>query len=253
MLQVASKDIEKLHKFLTDLSPRALPHAAKDALNTSAFALRREWANEGKRTMTVRNKWTFGGRHHRVVKAKAANNILAMEAIAGNTHKYMREQEHGVIRRGGFLGSVPIPGIKSRVGASSKRLQRPSYWRRKIGLVERLKRSQFTSKKQYMAANIAKAKRRGKKFVYLDLESWGRGIFDIRTKTKMKKVWNLNRRVTKTRSNPMMKRALHTLKPAFPQYHKSALEGQILFVLRKRGLRAGSAGSVIKRVLAAFD
>ena len=249
MLTMGAKDVERLHKFLKDLSPRALPHAARESMNAAAFATRHEWAAEGKRTMTIRNHWTFGGRHHRVVKARTSRVIESMQSVVGNKHKYMREQENGIVRRGGWFQGVPIPTTVSRKGNDRTKLQRPSYWRRKIFLGRRMTRSQFKSRGQYIAATKAMAKRRGHKFVYLDMGSWGRGIYDVRLKRKMKKVWNLNRKSTRTRPNPMLRRSLQTLRPEFMRYHKSALENQIRFVLKKRGLRVSSASSVIKRVI----
>lgn len=249
MLTIGAKDVERLHKFLKDLSPQALPHAARESMNAAAFATRHEWAAEGKRTMTVRNHYTFGGRHHRVVKARTARVIESMQSVVGNNHKYMREQENGVVRRGGWFKSVPIPTTVSRRSNDRTKTQRPTFWRRKILLGARKSRDQFQSRGQYIAATKAAAKRRGLKFVYLDLGSWGRGIFDIRLKRKMKKVWNLNRKSTRTRANPMLRRSLQTLRPEFERHHKSALENQIRFVLKKRGLRVSSASSVIKRVI----
>jgi hypothetical protein len=248
MLVVTQGDIAKLHKALTDLKDkRALSHAAKDGLNTSAFAVRREWKAQGHRTMIVRNKWTFGGKHHRVVKARATKNINAMEAVTGNKLKYMLEQERGVSRFALWRKGVPIPTKKSRKGGKYTNLMRGTFWRRNIKLGRRLKESDAAFHKvgqsgkdrrsRYIAASIAHAKRQGSRFVYLDLGSWGRGIFDVQTKTKMKKVWQMNRRSTFTKPNPMLARTLRTLRPAFPTYHRMALEQQVRFVKTKRGIR----------------
>lgn len=248
MLVVQSTDIPRLHRFLRGLKDgRALSHAAKDGLNTSAFATRREWEKQGRATMNVRNFWTFGGRNSRVIKARATRNIMQMQAVVGNKLKYMAEQERGVSRFAMRRHGVPIPMTKARISNKKTRLMRRMYWRNRMQLGKRYKRA--GSREQYIAMNIKKAKASGSNFVYLDMGSWGRGIYDVRTKTKMKKVWNMNRRFTRTKANPMLRRSLRTLRPAFPQYHKSALEGQIRFLLKKRGLRPSQSTAVISRLL----
>ena len=98
MLHVSAKDIEKLHSTLKGISKKSLPWAAREGLNESAFAARRQWEAEGRKSMIVRNKWTFGGRHHRVKKARFNKNIARMQAVTGSKLKYMAEQERGVIR-----------------------------------------------------------------------------------------------------------------------------------------------------------
>ena len=237
MLVVTTKDIEKLHKALKSMDKRALPYAARNALNTSAFATRTEWAKEGERTMTVRNKWTFGGRHHRVVKARLQTNIRFMEAAVGNTHRYMAQQERGFSRSAGGRKGVPIPTTESRISGQHRRLVRRAYWRSRIKIGKRVQMGgKVRSRSQYIAANIRAAKKAGHNLVYLELGPT-RGIFDVRWKTKMKLVWDLSRKHTRTGKNPMLRRTLKRLKPAFKIYHRSALEEQIRFVMRKRGLR----------------
>ena len=248
MLVVKAQDIEKLHKALTDLKDgRALAHAARQGLTTSAKATSREWELQGRRTMTVRNKWTFGKKFHKVVKARVARRIIDMEAVAGSKHKYMREQEFGVSRFALWRKGVPIPTVASRVGASKKRLQSTTFWRRKIKLGRRLKPSNpafamqsgssaKTRKQRYMAASMQLARRQGRRFVYLDLGSWGKGIFDVSLKRKVKKVWNLNRRSTYTKPNPMLQRSMREMKKFYPQFHRMALEEQVRFVKHKRGI-----------------
>lgn len=264
MLVVDTKDIEKLHKALSKMSPQGLPHAAKDGLNDSAFHTRRLWKEEGHRTMTVRNRWTFGGRHHRVVKARATRRIEQMVAITGNKLRYMAEQEHGVHRFALARKGVPKPTLKSRISMSKSRLVRTVFWRRKMNLGPSFdpKHPRFTPmtgsssrrgggksrKKRYIAASIRAAKAEGKHLVYLDLGTT-RGIYDVKTKTKTKKVWDLSKRHRYTKPNPMLQRTLHRLTPMFPQIHKKALENQIRFHLKKRGVRVSTATSIITRIL----
>lgn len=264
MLVVDTKDIEKLHKALSQMSPQGLPHAAREGLNASAFHARRLWAEEGARTMHVRNKWTFGGRHHRVVKARKTRRIEQMEAVAGNKLRYMDQQEHGVRRYAISGKGVPWPRKKGRTGQSIKRLVRTVFWRNRMKVGPRLNPNhpRFTPmtgsssrrgggrsrKARYIAASIRAAKAEGKHLVYLDLGD-KKGIYDVKTKTKTKLVWDLSKRSRFTKPNPMLWRALNTLRPALPQIHKTALEGQIRFHLKKQGIRAGTQTSIITRIL----
>ena len=135
---------------------------------------------------------------------------------------------------------VPIPTLRSRKGSSKKRLQQPQYWRRRITVGKRLSRDDpafrpvnkggvrgKSRNQRYVAASIQQAKKQGRKYIYLDLGSKGRGIFDINYSTIIKKVWNLNRKVTHTKANPMLARTLKGLDPYMSTYHRMALEDQL--------------------------
>lgn len=241
MLHVSAKDIEKLHSTLKGISKKSLPWAAREGLNESAFAARRQWEVEGRKSMIVRNKWTFGGRHHRVKKARFNKNIARMEAVTGSKLKYMAEQERGIVRHNLTGKGAPMPTVKSRVSRSKLRLQRTMYWRNRIKLMRgRPKRRKFSSQEAYVAASIARAKRRGIGFAYLDFGD-KRGIYDVRTKTKTKLVWDLSKKVRRTKRNPMLKRTIKKLGPHMPIYHRSALERQLRRELKYRGFRVRGA------------
>jgi hypothetical protein len=261
MLVVTAPDIAKLHGALTLLSEKALPHAAKDGINTAAFAVRREWKAEGERTMTVRNQYTFGGRRHRVVQATLKKRIKDMEAVAGNKNRYMLQQERGVSRFALWRHGVPIPTIRSRKGSNVKRLQQPRYWRRRMKLGKRFNRSDAafhpsnrggvrgkSRNQRYVAASVAQAKKQGRKYVYLDFGAGNRGIFDVEYSTIIKKVWNLNRKVTHTKANPMLARTLKKLEPAMSTYQRMALEKQIRLMLKWKGIRVRGANAFLAKI-----
>jgi len=252
---VTTNDLGKLHKALSELDSRgphagkALPIAAKESLNTSAFAARREWEKQGKRQMHVRNKWTFKGKFHKVVKARARKNINQMEAVTGNKHRYMAEQEHGVhkIRAKG----LQIPEEQSRVGGDIKRIVSRSYWRSKIGknIGPRFEyeHNRFAPRKggksrgaRYIAGTLRAARARGRRYVYLEFSSRNRGIYDLdRAKGSSLKgalVWDMSKRHTYTKPHPMLRTTLKVLEPNFKQFARMALEEQIRFVLKKRGI-----------------
>ena len=250
MLVVKQNDIKKLHEALKSLDSRgphagkALGVAAKEGLNTSAFAARREWEKQGRLQMHVRNKYTFKAAHHKVVKARARKNINQMEAVTGNKLRYMAEQEHGVrkVRAGG----LQIPEEQARIGGDIKRIVSRSYWRNKIGKnigprYDR-KHGKFGGNgRRYAAGVIRAARARGKRYVFLQYSSRHKGIYDINrmkggNSLKNALVWDMSRRTTYTKPHPMLRTTLKVLKPYFPQYHRMALEEQIRFVLKKRGI-----------------
>lgn len=236
MLVVTSDDVSKFHEALKRLSPEALPHAARGSMNAMAFHARNAWSEEGRRTMTVRNQWTFGGRHHRVVEARFEKHIASMEAEVGNKHRYMLEQEYGVARGAGFRKGIPIPTTKSRISRMKTRLVRRAYWRNAIKLGKRMKPGNFNTMEQYVAASVAAAKRRGMEFAYLDFGR-KRGIYDVSTKSKTKMVWNMSKTHAYTKPNPMLQRTLKTIQPDNMLYARQALEYQIGRQLKARGIR----------------
>ena len=263
MLVVKAPDIEKLHTALKGMYEQALPHAAKDGINTAAKAASREWKAEGERTMIVRNQFTFGKRNHRVKFATLKKRIKDMESEAGNKNKYMLQQERGVSRFAMWRKGVPIPTLRSRKGSSKKRTQQPKYWRRRMKLGKRLDRNDpaffprrsnsgykggKSRNQRYVAASIQQAKKQGRKYIYLDLGSKGRGIFDINYKTIIKKVWNLNRKVTHTKANPMLARTLKGLEPYMATYHRMALEDQLRRQLKMRGFSVSGASAFIAKL-----
>jgi hypothetical protein len=250
MLRVTTNDLEKLHKTLRELDSRgphagkALPIAAKESLNTSAFAARREWEKQGKRQMHVRNKWTFKGKFHQVVKARARKNINQMEAVTGNKHRYMAEQEAGV-RRVRAKG-LQIPEERSRIGGDIKRIVSRSYWRRKIGknIGTRYDASHGKfggNRRRYAAGTIRAARAQGKRYIYLEYSRRQKGIYDLNMLKKgmdLKNalIWDMSRWTTYTKPHPMLRTTLKVLEPHFKQFARMALEEQIRFVLKKRGI-----------------
>jgi len=258
VLVVTAHDLEKLHKALTDMDNRALPYAVKDSLNQSAFATRRQWEVEGRKTMHVRRSWAFrhripkargGGLAHAVEKARLRKSITQMEAKSGNTHRFMEEQERGFTRF--RMKGVQIPTIASRISHNIARVVRKPYYRDRMDFGPRYKYGhyKFTPGKggrprgaRYIAGSARAARERGARFVYLEFSDNNKGIYDLGTGkggrgSKIKKVWDMSHRTTTTKRNPMLRRTLKKLEPTFKTVHRSALEKQIRFVLKKRGFR----------------
>lgn len=256
MLVVESKDVEKYYRALKELDGgRSLPFAARDSLNDSAFIARRVWAREGRKTMTVRNQWTFKGRHHAVNKARAKRDIAGMKSVVGNRLQYMAMQETGFVKQ--RPEGLQIPTKKSRIAEDKRRIVSRSYWRSKIGKsigprydVNHPKFSQVGPKSRqarYIKGTVRAAKARGKRFVYLEFSDRNKGIYDIGTtpgSKKLKLVWDMKAKSTRTKANPMLKRTLRTLEYHFPIIHRANLEKQIKFVLRKRGFRVRGANTL---------
>ena len=257
MLVVTSNDLGQLHKALTDMDDRALPYAVRNSLNQSAFATRRQWEVEGHKTMHVRRSWAFrhripkkrgGGLGHAVEKARLRKSIHQMESKSGNTHKFMEEQERGFTRY--RTKGIQIPTTKSRISQNIARVVRKRYHREEIELGPRFnyRASAFNATgprgahHRYIAASARAARKRGERFVYLEFSKNYKGIYDLGTGkggrgSKIKKVWDMSHATTTTKRNPMLRRTLKKLEPTFKAAHRSALENQIRFVLKKRGFR----------------
>lgn len=256
MLVVTTEDLGKLHKALTSIDDIALPYAVQQSLNTSAFATRRHWEKEGRKTMNVRRSWAFrhripkargGGLAHAVEKARRRKKIAQMYSKAGNTHKFMEQQERGFTRT--RAKGVQIPMVKSRIGSSIKRVVRKPFHRDKMQFGRRfdIKSTRFRPSEngksrgaRYIAGTIRAARAQNKKFVFLKFSERDKGIYQITGKTRkggIKKVWDQSSPTTRTGSNPMLRRTLKALEPTFKTAHRSALEYQIKLVLKKRGFR----------------
>lgn len=99
-------NVAKAVKALERVSVEAVPHAARDALNTLAFEGRRVWRDEIDRAFVLRN--TFTQRSLRVEKA-TIGRVADMRASLGSTQDYMAQQEQGAIKSAKGKHGVPIP------------------------------------------------------------------------------------------------------------------------------------------------
>lgn len=260
MLVIDDSELEALYKALQDIDGgRALPFAAGRSLTKIAQNARAQWEVEGRKSLTVRNQYTFNKRNHRYIKARVMKNVNMMESRVGNKLRYVDMQETGFTK---FRAKgLQIPLTSARVGSSNERIVRRAYWRERIGasLGRRYKFSKFKNQKnsyrRYIAATVRAAKARGRRYVYLNFSSRNRALYDIGAKKgskKLEKVWQMNQRTTRTGRTPILKRTLEKLQGSSKAIHRESLDFQLRKVLQKRGIRVrGPSGLSAYRELRA--
>jgi hypothetical protein len=215
-----------LEKFLEGLSKKALPHAIKQALNTSAFETRKEWIEQVQKRMVLRNTWT--ARSLRVKKAIGVN-LATMHSKVGSTAPYMETQERGGMESKGGRVGVPIP-TTSAAGQAMKakprtRQVRKGNWLSAIQIANRV-----SGRRQRRNAVAIMQAAKGSGYAFLDLGR-RKGIFRIYgTKSgrlRVRMLWDMSRSAVKTKQNPTLELALQQMQPRLAGIHFRALAEQV--------------------------
>jgi hypothetical protein len=218
-LRVDMHGIDKAVDDLQRLRKQALPYAARDAMNTSAFVARRAWSTMIERTFTTRNAFT-AKTSLRVDKARGTN-LSSMHAILGSTADYMGLQE-----RGGTV-SGPIPGpAAARQAPGGKRTAPVKIPVRSV----KVDRHRGRTRAQRNAIAIAMAKRRGAKHVLIDRPGGGKGLFALgggKKQAKLKLLWAVKRGGAFLRPHPTLGPTLRTLTKTFEVIHSQAVAKQL--------------------------
>jgi hypothetical protein len=194
-LFVDTRDFRKLHDHLERVRSRALPYAARDALNGCAFELRKEWQEKIRGTFTNRNAFTV--RSIRVEKATTLD-MRAMQSRTGSVAPYMGDQEEGGEVKGkGKHKAIPSPlagggrpggGKRPRMVSSRFRLSSVNIPQHKVPKY---------GKRRQNAVLLAIAIRKGERFALLNrMKGKGRGIFEVKglkRKAKTRLIWNVSK------------------------------------------------------------
>lgn len=223
-----SPDLAHLERSLRTFAERGVPHAAKNALNATAFEARREWVKQIKGAFTLRRTWTT--RSVRVSKARGTNTRRMM-AVVGSIAPYMAEQESGATHRKSGQHGVAIPTSVSSGegrGATPRRrvVRRPNSLR-SITLSPRA--SSTMSLRRRMAVTIAMARKAGRKHVFLDMGR-RKGIFKLagrKRSPRVDMVWDLSRSTVRIPASRTLERTLEAIKPRLPALHRRALMQQL--------------------------
>ncbi len=208
---VDTQDFKKLHDHLERLKKRALPYAARDALNGCAFELRKAWQSEIRTTFTNRNKFTE--RSIRVEKA-SGNDLKTMQSRTGSVAAYMGDQEGGATVRGkGKHKPIPAPTAGGgRPGGTSRPRLVSSRYRLSSVSVNQPSLAKYGRRRQN-AIVLAIAIRRHERFALLNrAKGKGRGIFEVRglkRKAKTKLIWNVSQGSVKVKPEPTMQRSVN--------------------------------------------
>lgn len=214
-----SFDAEKALADLEKFASRAIPFAAREALNSSAFVARKAWQQRIQTTFTLRNSFT-AKRSLSVEKAKGLR-VDSMVAILGSTADYMGKQERG----GTTSGPVPGPGAAGQA-AGGKRTRPVRIPVRTVNA----QRGKGRTRAQRNAVAIAKAKRSGGKAIVLDRPSGGVGLFLVqggKRRIKLKLLWAVKRGASRLRAHPTLGPALRDIQSKLPALHHDAVLQQL--------------------------
>lgn len=226
---VDTRDFKKLHDHLERFKKKALPYAARDALNGCAFELRKEWQSQIRTTFTNRNNFTE--RSIRVEKA-SGTNLKTMQSRTGSVAAYMGDQEEGGTVKGrGKHKAIPAPTagggkpgggarprlVSSRFRLSSVSVQQPSLAR--------------YGRRRQNAVVLAIAIRKHERFALLNrAKGKGRGIFEVKglkRKAKTKLIWNVSKGSVHVKPEPTMQRATNASGYRFERVIYNALLTQL--------------------------
>lgn len=175
MLSVKWRGVEDMLHDLKVWNSRAIPYAARNALNTMAFEARGQWQGELKRSFTLRNQFTVSS--IRVDKATGLDT-RRMVAVVGTLADYLEKQEKGGTVRG-KTGKKAIPGPVAAGQAPGTHRTRVVRAGNRMSRLQ-IRRIRHTNKRQFNAIAIALAKRTGSKAAVLHRPRGGKGVFAIR-------------------------------------------------------------------------
>lgn len=221
--EMTTDELLKLQLDLDRVARTAVPHAAREGLNKSAFLGRFAFQGAIRERLINRNAHTV--RRVGVTKARGTN-LATMEAVLGHPEAYMRTQEVGGMDR----GAVPMPAASGEASKPRFRLVKRRFRMRAIALARRGRKG---SKRQRNAASIRMAQRAGRKFVFLHTDK-AKGIFSLsgKRKLKFKMIWNMTKGSRFIKPTPTLEPALRRIDRDLPRIHVNAIKNQ----LRRRRL-----------------
>jgi len=201
------RSLKNLEKDLRAFKFKALPFVTKQTLNDMAFDGRKEMRRQIGRKMVERNKWTRGS----VAVNKAKTLILRSQSSEfGSSEEYMVLQEYGGTERGkgGSALSIPTGYAAGQEGTRPRtRLPRKAHKMRNIKLTRLRQRG--ASKKQQNFLKVREAKKRGIRYIFMDLGR-RKGVFRLlgsKHKPKVKMVADISHKVIRIPATPTMRPA----------------------------------------------
>lgn len=221
----ADKMLDDLRKF----RERAMPYAARDAVNSAAFEARRIWGDEIRRTFTTRNTFAAGAAL-RVDKARSLRSG-DIRATLGSIMRGMPEQEFGatVTGRGPHKG---IPGPVAAGQAAGGARTRPVRRSNLLGRIHISIKAKGATKRQRNAMVMAQAKKQGQRYVVLERPNGGRGIFLVgggKRKITARLVWDVSRRSVRLSPKPTLGPTLRQVGSRMVEIQKAAVLKQLRF------------------------
>lgn len=223
------RGLDELQKQLETLSKRAVPYAARQTLNSIAFAGRAIWQREMASSLTLRNAFTT---RRALVSQVTGFRISEMEAVLGHTEDYMRRLEIGEGERAKRSG-VPIPTevaagqAKGSLKAGRRRAVRRSLIIRVLGKIKRPPGS--LPRKARNARAVRQAIKDGTRLAYLELDR-RRGIYRVtgsRKRPQIRKLYDLSRHAVPLPRIPTLQRTIDAALLQAPTLAQAAIQRQL--------------------------
>lgn len=215
MITVVLRGADKALRDLALFRKQAVPYAARNALNDSAFAVRARWQDEIKASFILRNQYT--ARSIRVEKT-FSRDINSMQAKVGSIAEYMGRQELGGIEQA-RAKHKPIPTLLAR-GGNPTRTVRPSARLGRIKVSPAKALAVGPQKRNLIA--LVKAKRRGESHVVLERKGGGLGLYVVqggKRKLKARLLYDLSRRSVRVKPEPTLQRSLKASQGTIQRIH----------------------------------
>lgn len=226
-IDVDMREFERLSDELDRFAAKAVPHAARQGLNTTAFQGRKVWQKAMGREFTLRAKWV--PKSIRVEKAELRLRAGRMESVLGSVFPGLDKQEKGGTIRGRGGASKPIPtrvaaGQSMGAGERTRTVRGPNKLKA-IHLQRR--RGKGGSKRQRNAVAISQAVKAGRKFALIEAKR-GTAIVRItgRKRVRVRMLWDLSRSSVRVPASPTLGRTLRVMERRMPAIMLDSLKYQ---------------------------
>lgn len=222
--------VDEMQRQLETIAKRSVPFAARQTLNSLAFAGREAWQDEMRKSLTLRNRFT---ERRALVDTARSLRMSTMEARLGHTEEYMRLLEFGKPERAAKrFRAIPTEAAagqgKGSLSGGRLKAVRPKNIITHLGSLK-LRGAKARSRKANNARAIRGAIITGRRIALLDLGR-GAGIYRVmggKRRPKIVKLYDLTRRRTPMPRIPTLQRAIDRARSKGPEIAFAALERQL--------------------------
>jgi len=223
--KVDMHEVEDLAADLERFAHRAVPFAARNGLNDTAFQARQVWQKAMGRSFTIRNKYVQ--RSVRVDKAEIRSRVDSMHAVLGSVFPGLDKQEFG----GTIAGKTGNKAIPTRVAAGQS--MGSGERTRTVRAPNRLSRIHLPgrkgggSKRQRNAIAVRKAARTKRGFALIETKR-GRAIVKVtgRKRLRVRMVYDLSRASVQVQPSPTLSPTVKIMQRRMPSIMLARLKEQ---------------------------
>jgi len=230
-VDVDMREFERLSDELDRFAAKAVPHAARNGLNDTAFQGRQVWQKAMGREFTLRNKWV--PKSIRVEKAEIRSRVDSMHAVLGSMFPGLDKQEFGGTIAG-KTGNKPIPtrvaaGQSMGAGERTRTVRAPN----RLSRIHLPGRKGGGSKRQRNAIAVRKAARTKRGFALIETTR-GNAIVKVtgRKRLRVRMVYDLSRASVQVQPSPTLSPTLKIMQRRMPSIMLDSLKYQA----RRHGL-----------------